>query len=115
MKKKLLKLSVVGKTNAGKSTFVNKVIGETITIHNKKINTTRELIVGVKNLDEVQLLFYDTPGSNVIKSANIKQKQYKKNLWQGIDQSNIILFFIDSKVSILFKVIFDPISLKKLI
>ena len=44
MHQKLLKIALVGKTNAGKSTLLNKIIGETVSIINKKINTTQELI-----------------------------------------------------------------------
>ena len=55
MKKKLLKISIVGKTNAGKSTLINGLIGETISITNKKINTTEDLILGILNINENQL------------------------------------------------------------
>ena len=46
MQQKLLKIALVGKTNAGKSTLLNQLIGETISIINKKINTTQEIIKG---------------------------------------------------------------------
>ena len=47
MKKKLLKVALVGKTNVGKSTLVNSFVGEKISIVNKKINTTQDLILGI--------------------------------------------------------------------
>ena len=47
MIKKNLNISLIGKTNAGKSTLLNKIIGETISISNKKINTTQERSVNV--------------------------------------------------------------------
>ena len=46
MQKKLIKIALVGKTNAGKSTLVNSMIGQNISIINKKINTTQDLIMG---------------------------------------------------------------------
>ena len=61
MHQKLLKISLVGKTNAGKSTLLNKIIGETVSITNKKINTTQELIKGIINISNIQIIFYDTP------------------------------------------------------
>ena len=97
MIKKILKLSLVGKTNAGKSTFINNIVGETVSIQNKKINTTQELIIGVKNLDNSQFIFYDTPGLSNLKSLDKNKKKLKINLWEGINQSDIILYIIDSK------------------
>ena len=96
MKSKILKISIVGRTNAGKSTLINKIIGEKISIQNKKINTTQETIIGVKNIKNTQILFYDTPGSNFLKNSNNKSKKLKQNLWNGIDESDLILYMIDS-------------------
>ena len=69
MKSKIIKISIVGRTNAGKSTVINKIIGEKISIQNKKINTTQEMIIGIKNIKNIQILFYDTPGSNFLKNS----------------------------------------------
>ena len=96
MKNKILKVAIVGKTNAGKSTLINQIVGEKISIQNKKVNTTKDLILGVKNLKETQLLFYDTPGSNFIKPINNQSKILKTNFWNGINNSDLILYLIDS-------------------
>ncbi len=96
MKNKILKIAIVGKTNAGKSTLINQIVGEKISIQNKKVNTTKDLILGVKNLKETQLLFYDTPGSNFIKPINNQSKILKTNFWNGINNSDLILYLIDS-------------------
>ncbi len=92
-KNKLLKISIVGKTNAGKSTFINSIVGEKISISNKKINTTEELVLGILNINNVQLIFYDTPGINNLK--NLYHNKLKQNLWEGLNQSDIILYIID--------------------
>ena len=44
MNNKLIKVALIGKTNAGKSTLINTIVGEEISIINKKINTTQEFI-----------------------------------------------------------------------
>ena len=105
MKKKLLKISIVGKTNAGKSTLINGLIGETISITNKKINTTEDLILGILNINENQLIFYDTPGLNYLKNIDKKKIKLKHNLWKGLDETDVILYLIDVK-----KYNFDEIS-----
>ena len=97
MKKKLLKISLVGRTNAGKSTLINNFVGEVISISNKKINTTEDLIEGVVNIKNTQLVFYDTPGLNFIKDINRKNFKLKINLWEGMNKSDFIMYIIDSK------------------
>jgi GTP-binding protein Era len=99
MTSKILKIALVGRTNAGKSSLINRIVGEKISIQNKKINTTQVTVIGIKNIRETQLIFYDTPGSNFLKSLNDQSKNLKTNLWSGIDDSDIILYLIDSKTA----------------
>jgi len=97
MKQKILKIALVGKTNAGKSTLLNKIIGETVSIINKKINTTQELIKGIINIKNIQIVFYDTPGLHFSKYKKKLDKKLKINFWQAIDESDIVLYILDSK------------------
>ena len=99
MTSKILKIALVGRTNAGKSTLINRIVGEKISIQNKKINTTQVTVKGIKNIRQTQLIFYDTPGSNFLKSLNAQSKNLKTNLWSGIDDSDIILYLVDSKTA----------------
>ena len=92
---KLIKIALVGKTNAGKSTLINSVVGEKISIINKKINTTQEYILGIKNINNTQIIFYDTPGSNFLKTSDLNQKKLKLNIWQAIDSVDMIVYLID--------------------
>ena len=55
-------ISIIGRPNAGKSTLLNRIIGEKIAIVSDKPQTTRTRIVGVKNYPEGQAVFVDTPG-----------------------------------------------------
>ncbi len=95
MKKKILKISIVGKTNSGKSTLLNSLVGETLSITNKKINTTEEVIIGITNINKNQLIFYDTPGLNHIKNIDSNKIKLKRNLWSGINESDLIIYLID--------------------
>ena len=77
MQNKLIKIAIIGKTNSGKSTLLNSIVGENISIINKKINTTQNLIIGIVNSHKTQLIFYDTPGSNFLKTKKVTKKKIK--------------------------------------
>jgi GTP-binding protein Era len=55
-------VSFLGRPNAGKSTLLNRIVGHKLAIVSDKPQTTRTRIVGVKNYDEAQVVFVDTPG-----------------------------------------------------
>jgi GTP-binding protein Era len=55
-------VSLLGRPNAGKSTLLNRIVGHKLAIVSDKPQTTRTRIVGVKNYDEGQVVFVDTPG-----------------------------------------------------
>ena len=95
MNKKTLNVGLIGKTNAGKSTLINALVGEKISIENKKINTTLIAIEGIKNIDNTQITFYDSPGLIFSKQANILKKKIKTNIWEIINKVDLILFIID--------------------
>jgi GTPase len=55
-------VAILGRPNVGKSTLLNKLIGESISITNRKEQTTRQKILGIYNATNLQILFLDTPG-----------------------------------------------------
>ena len=98
MKNRLLKISLIGKTNSGKSTFLNLVVGEKISIINRKVNTTQDIIKGIVNFNETQLIFFDSPGTNAKKEKEIKNKKFQTHLYEVIDNTDLIMYFIDSNL-----------------
>ncbi len=97
MKNKIVSICIIGETNSGKSTFINSVVGENISIINKKKNTTLDFIIGVYNYKNIQLIFYDTPGLNKDKSIYLKIKNIKSKFLNIIDFSDITIYFLDVK------------------
>jgi len=87
MKSKILNIALIGKTNSGKSTLINKIIKEKISIENKKINTTLENIIGVYNNKNIQLIFYDTPGLNLFK---VRNSLLDKSIYNYPNQNELI-------------------------
>jgi len=92
---KLIKVALIGKTNAGKSTLINNIVGEKISIINKKINTTQESIIGIRNYKNIQIIIYDTPGINFLKVSKTFNQNLKVNLWASIDEADILIYMID--------------------
>ena len=55
-------ISIVGKTNVGKSTLINEILGQKIAITSRKPQTTRHRLLGIKTIKDSQMIFIDTPG-----------------------------------------------------
>jgi len=95
MKNKCGIISIVGRSNVGKSTIFNKIIGKKVSIITKKTNTTRSKILGIKTTKNVQMIFIDTPGIYSDKK-NILHHFIKNQIKQSLEISQIILFVIEA-------------------
>ena len=87
-------VAVLGKPNAGKSTLINRLVGETVAIVSSKPQTTRENIVGVVNGNDFQIAFLDTPG--IHKTSTYLDKFMMKNVRSAKSGADVILYLIDS-------------------
>lgn len=86
-------VGLIGRPNVGKSTLLNSIIGKKVTITSNKPGTTRNLIQGIYNKDELQMVFVDTPG--IHKSQNKLGKVLNKQAFFSIDDVDVILFLVD--------------------
>lgn len=87
-------VSIIGRPNVGKSTFLNKVIGQKIAIMSDKPQTTRNKIQGVYTTDHSQIVFIDTPG---IHKPKHKLGDFMMKVAQNtLNEVDLILFMINA-------------------
>jgi len=87
-------VGIIGAPNAGKSTLLNQVLGQKISITSKKPQTTRDRILGVVNRPHSQIVFLDTPG--IHKSTTLLNQRIVAQAIQAMDDVDLILFMVDA-------------------
>ena len=88
-------VSFVGRPNVGKSTLINQIIGQKIAITSDKPQTTRNIIQGIYNDKDSQIVFVDTPG--IHKPSHKLGKILNKGAYYSIDDVDIVCLLIDAK------------------
>ena len=89
-------VSFLGRPNAGKSTLLNKIVGHKLAIVSDKPQTTRTRIVGVKNYDEGQVVFVDTPG--VHKPTHRMNKRMVDVALDAMREVDLLALVVDASV-----------------
>ena len=87
-------VSFTGRPNAGKSTLINQIIGEKIAITSNKPQTTRNIIQGIYNDEDSQIIFVDTPG--IHKAKTKLGDLLNKGAYYSIDDVDIICYIVDA-------------------
>ena len=87
-------IAIVGRPNVGKSTLLNQLLGQKISITSRKPQTTRFCILGVKTFENTQLIYIDTPGlyTNTRRVINRYMNRMARSALQEVD---IIVFLIE--------------------
>lgn len=88
-------VTIVGDTNVGKSTLINKLVGEHVAIVTPKSQTTRETIVGVYNDEHTQIVFLDTPGYH--KHSYKIDDAMDRQIENATEDTEIILMMISAR------------------
>lgn len=92
-------VSIIGRSNVGKSTLLNSIVGEKISIISPKIQTTRNSIQGIYNDSDYQIIFVDTPGIHKAQSA--LGKRMDKIAFDSLKNNDLNILLIDSSKKIL--------------
>ena len=87
-------ISILGRPNVGKSTLFNRLLGDKIAIVAQKPQTTRNRILGIKNVEGGQLIFLDTPGIHQGRSE-LNQRMVRTAIVSGRD-ADVLLFLIEA-------------------
>ena len=86
-------VNIIGYPNAGKSTLINSLLNDKLSIITEKAQTTRHKILGIENTNNCQLIFTDNPGFT--KPANIVHEYMNKKVKESITDGDIILYVVD--------------------
>jgi GTP-binding protein Era len=86
-------VSIIGKPNAGKSTLMNALVGEKMSIITPKAQTTRHRILGIVNTDDYQIVFSDTPG--IIKPHYALQETMMHQVNGSLVDADLVLLVTD--------------------
>jgi GTP-binding protein Era len=90
-------VTIAGPPNAGKSTLLNRLLGEKISITSKKPQTTRNRILGVLHRPDAQLIFYDTPG--VFEAKDKLNIRIVDEALSAVSDADLILVVVDAASS----------------
>jgi GTP-binding protein Era len=88
-------VAIVGRPNVGKSTLLNALVGQKISITSAKAQTTRHRITGVRTVDETQFVFVDTPGFQM-KHAAALNRTLNRTVLSSLGDVDVVLFVCES-------------------
>src|SRR5690554_5959389 len=93
-------VNIIGNPNVGKSTLMNQLVGERLSIITPKVQTTRHRILGIVTTDKIQIVFSDTPG--ILNPAYELQSKMMNFVKEAFDDADIILYVVEPNETELF-------------
>ena len=88
-------VAIVGRPNVGKSTLLNALVGQKLSITSRKPQTTRQRITGIVTLDDAQLLFVDTPGFQS-RHGSALNRSMNRSVTQALSEVDVILMVLEA-------------------
>ena len=88
-------VAIVGRPNVGKSTLLNRLVGQKLSITSRKPQTTRQRITGILTRDDAQLMFVDTPGFQT-RHTSALNRQMNRTVTQALADVDVILLVVEA-------------------
>jgi GTP-binding protein Era len=88
-------VTVVGRPNAGKSTLLNRVVGQKLSITSEKPQSTRDRVIGIHTTEDVQMVILDTPG--LLNPRYALQRAMRSAALQALGDADAIIFLADAR------------------
>jgi GTPase len=88
-------IAIVGKPNVGKSTLLNALVGQKISITSRKAQTTRHRITGIRTIGNTQFIFVDTPGFQTRHSTALN-RSLNKTVLGAVGDVDLVLFVVEA-------------------
>jgi GTPase len=88
-------IAIVGRPNVGKSTLLNALVGQKVSITSNKAQTTRHRITGIRTVDETQFVFVDTPGFQTKHSAALN-RNLNRTVTSVLGDVDVVLFVVEA-------------------
>lgn len=87
-------VTVAGKPNAGKSTLLNRIIGQKLAITSQKPQSTRDRVVGIRTTDDTQMIVFDTPG--LLEPKYELQTAMRSTALKALEDADVIVYLADA-------------------
>ena len=87
-------IALVGRPNVGKSTLLNRILGQKISITSRRPQTTRHRVLGIKTLDSAQLIYVDTPGIHDY-SGRAMNRHMNRTASSALLDVDVVIFLVD--------------------
>ena len=88
-------VAIVGRPNVGKSTLLNRIVGQKVSITSKKAQTTRHRVMGIHTTDEAQFVFVDTPGFQT-RYAGTMNRAMNKRVRETLSDTDVVLMLVEA-------------------
>ncbi|MBU1395537.1 MAG: GTPase Era [Gammaproteobacteria bacterium] len=88
-------IAIVGRPNVGKSTLLNRIVGQKVSITSRKAQTTRHRVMGIHTTDEAQFVFVDTPGFQT-RYTGTMNRAMNKRVRETLSDTDLVMMLVEA-------------------